>query len=423
MIHSHGQVIALLVGLLLAPQGPGGKDTDALLERACSKALQAWKDKDYRTGIAWLESLRSRLDRKPGALALLGDLHYAQGLEEWKTGRYRKAKREFERAAAIRPGEKKHWYALGRACEALEDAAGAERNYRRTVTIDPKHFDALMALARHEFSRHRYVQTRSWLDRAARLHPRDPGLILLSAKCSQDRTLTTDFKGFASPNFVIRFGGDIAKTEQDSRKILAWLETCHRELEKILGRAPDERIEVILYSSKEFGSLRGVRDWMGAFYDGKVRIPLKSWRKDRDKVRELMRHELAHAFVEEMLPGASPWLHEGFAQWYEGRTSRGSQGLFRKSPLRTAKELRSAFGQVQDASTAAVLYLQSLILVEELLSQGGTRALRRVLDQTARAKGDYAEREDRALDHIHGNTLDRWIFSLAKDRSWAAPIR
>jgi tetratricopeptide (TPR) repeat protein len=423
MLNSYAQVIGLLAALLLTPQTPGEKANDKLLDRAYTKAHQAWLTKDYRKGIAWLKPLRSRLARKPGAEALLGGLHHALGWQELKARNYRQAKRQFEQAAGVRPEEKNAWYSLGLACEALQDGVGAERNFSKTLAIDPKHFGALTALAKHEFAERRYAKARHYLDRAEKIHPGDPGLILLRERCSQDQALHTDFQSFSSPHFWIRFGGDIPKSNRDSKKILTHLETCHGELKKILGRAPDKRIEVILYSKKEFGSLRGVKDWMGAFYDGKVRIPLKSWRTHRGKVQELMRHELAHVFVETILPGASSWLHEGFAQWYQGRSSRGKTGYFRKSAPRTASDLRSPFAKIEDPAKASILYLQSLILVEELLSEGGTLAIRRLLNATAKAKGDYAGREDLALDRIQGSKLDDWIQELAKKRSWASPNR
>jgi hypothetical protein len=99
-------------------------------------------------------------------------------------------------------------------------------------------------------------------------------------------------------------------------------------------------------------------------------------------------HELAHALVRKASADRAPgWLHEGLAQWIEGR--RLSPAEFReifsggRKPI-PLHEMEGSLGRKAERPAARALYGEALGLVEYIIQFRGEGALLCLLEGIAR---------------------------------------
>lgn len=132
---------------------------------------------------------------------------------------------------------------------------------------------------------------------------------------------------------------------------------------------------VILYSGRTYFSFVSVPDWVSGLFDGKIRISLDPEGGLSPELSGVLAHELAHAFVRQASADRAPgWLHEGIAQWLEGkRIARGEiRGEFRGRPAHSLAELESNLAGRADRAAARTNYVQALTVVEYLYERHGS---------------------------------------------------
>ena len=152
-----------------------------------------------------------------------------------------------------------------------------------------------------------------------------------------------------------------------------------------LGGAPHDNISVFLYTDKAFFDVTQAPSWSGAINDGKLRIPVNGLDTVTPELARVLKHELAHSFINQLSHGRCPqWLHEGIAQALEPR-SLNSNGhrlaqLFQAQQEIPFNTLEGSF--IQFSSREAVLaYDESLAAVEYINETHGTSELRRILER------------------------------------------
>jgi hypothetical protein len=99
----------------------------------------------------------------------------------------------------------------------------------------------------------------------------------------------------------------------------------------------------------------------------------------------VLTHELTHSTVRELSRDRAPgWLHEGLAQWSEGRRLPREElrKMFARHSLVPLRDLEASFVR-SDFEAARVSYAEGLGLVEFLLEQRGPGAIVCVLADLA----------------------------------------
>jgi tetratricopeptide (TPR) repeat protein len=188
----------------------------------------------------------------------------------------------------------------------------------------------------------------AWTE-AARLGGQDPAL----------------FAEPAVPDSVVRLAAD-------------QLEAAHRSQSEFFGSRLAKRQVVVLYGGRRFFALASVPDWVSGVYDGKIRVALRANAEDPTVMSSVLAHELAHALMRQVSGDRAPgWLHEGLAQWLEGRRiSRDeTRDAVKARGARSIEELESRFPGAMDRAQAKALYAQSLSLVEYVVAVRGEGAL------------------------------------------------
>ncbi|MCA9000527.1 MAG: hypothetical protein KDB61_01295, partial [Planctomycetes bacterium] len=127
----------------------------------------------------------------------------------------------------------------------------------------------------------------------------------------------------------------------------------------------------------------GIGEWAGGAFDGTIRIPVRNFRSERNRIRGVLRHELVHAFIQEVggkrVPG---WLNEGLAQYLspEGDGARALEVQAAKRrmegrELLAFETLTGTLAALTDPMTIRLAYDQSLGLTDWIATQYGERIL------------------------------------------------
>lgn len=170
-----------------------------------------------------------------------------------------------------------------------------------------------------------------------------------------------------SAHFRLEFEG--RPSRRDVTEALAVLEVAYDSLCRLFGFSPENKMHLVLYQSAEYQGIGPRPDWVGAVYDGKLRVPVNVMEYPQ-VYRPMFFHELTHAFVRAMTRAKVPlWVNEGIAQVIDASRSnkpRPSGGV----PSLDA--LTEPFVKEADRGSAEKLYWYSERMVRQMLNRNGS---------------------------------------------------
>jgi tetratricopeptide (TPR) repeat protein len=309
---------------------------------------------------------------------------FVAGRYEYDRGDRERARFYFERALMFAPENAivlSHYAAvlvqLGRAGEAVPFA-------QRATTLAPDSPDAFAVLGTACYGADRAGEAIAAWKRALQLRP-DPGVEQYLAKAERERHAEADFAHASTGHFSIRYEG--ATTSAALRQqIESTLEKHYAALAQELGIQPHSAISVALYTDEAFVDVTQAPAWSGALNDGKLRIPVQGLKAVTPELERVLRHELAHSFINQAAGARCPqWLHEGVAQLLEprgldperGRNLAQAYARHAQIPLNTLEVSFLDFSPVQ----AVQAYDESLAAAEFIRQKHGLPALRAILER------------------------------------------
>ncbi len=262
------------------------------------------------------------------------------------------------------------------------------------------------------YGEHRLEEAVGAWSEAARLGGQDPALLRRLARSRDELAVARGQRSLSSDNFALF--AEPSVPEAVLHLAADELEAAHRSQAAFFGSPLAKRQVVVLYGGRAFFALASVPDWVSGVYDGKIRVALRANAEDPAAMSSVLAHELAHALMRQISGDRAPgWLHEGLAQWLEGRRiSRDeTRDTVRGRGARSLEELESRFPGVMDRAQARALYAQSLSLVEYLVAARGEGTLACVVKRLR--EGDtLAEALRREAELAPGELFSGW-------RAWA----
>jgi len=250
--------------------------------------------------------------------------------------------------------------------------------------------------------------------RAQKLRP-EPDVAQALEKAERDAHTEQDFREGQTNHFVLKYSG--AAQPELAGEILRILEIHFDQISAMLNYSPPEPIGVILYTGQQFEDITRAPAWVGAINDGRIRVPVQGLTSVNDQLSRVLRHELAHSFLQQKTRGRCPaWLQEGIAQWMEGRRSGASAaGLLATYDQHAAIPLSSLeISWMQLSGTgASFAYAWSLAAVEAILANGNMAELVQLVDAVTSTGSteaavrevlheSYAELEKQTADYLRG---------------------
>lgn len=235
----------------------------------------------------------------------------------------------------------------------------AEKNVHYLLEKTPNDTNLQLHLAGILFEEERYEECMEYI---AGLKFRHPDLEFLSQKSAQllreMRVLGIENSG----HFRLELEGRFSRN--DVMEVLSVLEVAYDSLGGLFHFYPEDKFHVVLYRSSEYQGIGPRPDWVGAVFDGKIRVPV-GMMQIRNVYRPMLFHELAHAFVRAMTRAKIPlWMNEGIAQVIDA--SRAGKEKPSGGPP-TIRELTEPFINRNSRADAEKLYWYSERMVQILL--------------------------------------------------------
>jgi tetratricopeptide (TPR) repeat protein len=331
--------------------------------------------------------------------------YFAAGKYEFEHGNFSKARTYLESALRFdgqNPSVLNYYAVLlaktGRASEALPFA-------ERAVRVSPNSPDSLTVLGYVQYAADRDQDAiRTW-KRSLELRP-DAAVQQFLAKAERDATAQANYSERESSHFTLHYEGQ-QTSELLRGQLLATLDSEYDDLVQQLGITPRDNIPVVLYTNQTFFDVTQAPSWSGAINDGKLRIPVQGVTSITPELARVLKHELAHSFINQLSAGRCPqWLNEGVAQLIEPKALANGIGL--AELYRTQREiplnaLEGSFANLSGMQ-ATLAYAESLAAVQYISETYGMSDLQRILERLG--QGSSAEAALRAILHSDYGELE-----------------
>jgi len=341
-----------------------------------------------------------------GKAELAATADFIAGKFEFEHGNIEQARQYYDSALRFQPdnGTVLTYYAA--LLVRTGDAARALGYAERAVRVAPSSADAYGVLGYAEQATDRTKDAVASWKRSLELRP-DPAVQRMLAKAEREQNVETDFSQRETSHFVLHYEGK-QSSEAFRAQILAALESDYDDLSRNLGSPPRDSIVVTLYTEQAFFDVTRAPTWTGALNDGKLRIPVSGVNSLTSELARVLKHELAHTFINQLSSGrCPPWLNEGIAQLMEPR-SLGGEGvvlarMFRSQTNIPLNMLEGSFMRLTGAQ-ASVAYAESLAAASYINDSYGIGDMQRILQRLG--QGSSVEAALRATIHSDYGQLE-----------------
>lgn len=352
---------------------------------------------------------------KAGDPAATAAGYFVAGKHEFEHGNQVAARSYFQAALRYEPDSPTilNYYAvlLVRAGNAMEALPYAERSVRAA----PDSPDALTVLGCVQFAAdHNQDAMRTW-KHALALRP-DASVQKLLEKAQREASAEENYSQHDSVHFTLHYEGE-QTTEAFRSQLLSTLESDYDDLTRELGIAPRNAIPVVLYTGQAFFDVTQAPSWSGAVNDGKLRIPVEGLASVTPQLARVLKHELAHSFINQLTGGRCPqWLNEGVAQVIEPKSLTDGRGLASLFQAHTELPFNALEGSFMHLSPpeATLAYGESLAAVQYISETYGIGDVQRILQRLG--QGSSTEAALRTTIHADYRELDAEVGKYLTDR-------
>jgi len=307
------------------------------------------------------------------------------GMKQLKAGDHQAARDSFEKALRYINDDADAHLGLGVACFYLQDDSAAERELMKAAEIDPKRPGAYQFLGELFYREDDLETAATYWEKAVELNPSAKGLRARLDRIRKEQLTEKEFNRDVTIHFLVKYDG--RENIEAGRIILGILEDAYGEIGRSLSYYPDQEIQVILYSRRQFREVTDAPGWSGGIYDGKIRIPIGGIDRETPGLRKLLYHEYTHAVVLAVTPRCPTWLNEGLAQYFEGRKIDARQKealkhIAQEGKLPSLSSLEGPFTEL-NGKQARFAYLLSLSAVNYLIDTIGLYRVEDILNDLA----------------------------------------
>ena len=274
-------------------------------------------------------------------------------------------------------------------CLDVADWICAERGVKALLQETPGDKNLELHMAGILYEQERYEDCRAYVEGLGYtseelkfLHDKSGQLLKEMAELGIERSM----------HFRVEFEGNLSKV--DVMEALAVLEVAYDSLCRLFDFRPENKMHLVLYRSSEYQGMGPRPEWVGAIFDGKLRIPV-GMMQYREVYRPVLFHELTHAFVRAMTRSNVPfWVNEGIAQVIDAsRTNLPRPG----GAVPGLEALSAPFVKESNTENAERLYWYSQRMVERLFARNSDFVHFRKFIQSMRNLG-----EEKALEQFYG---------------------
>ena len=306
--------------------------------------------------------------------------------------------RWFMQQSAAKEAFDKHEALIVETNECLEMGEWncAEKNVRTLLKETPDDQNLQLHLAGILYEQERYEDCIAYV-KSRKFKHEDLNYLLQKSESLIHEMQTLGLE--RSMHFRVEFEG--RPSRNDVMEALSVLEVAYDSLCHLFDFHPENKMHLVLYESSQYQGVGPRPEWVGAVFDGKLRIPVNVM-AHREIYRPMFFHELTHAFVRAMTRYHVPlWVNEGIAQVIDASRT----GMARpEGGAPSIEALTTPFVNENNTGTAVKLYWYSQAMVERLLARNASLTHFRDFIQSMRTLGD-----DEALKKFYGVTAKQLL--------------
>lgn len=360
--------IILAIALLFGDPG-----TSSLNEQALEK-LDAG---DFDGAVRLLEQAH-RVSDDDVIVKNLAVARNNRGLDHLSQGRTWKAIQDFEAAIRLRDDEPLFRVHLGYAWLKARDYGRAQValvEARRRHPEFPKVYDFLGFLYYAQDDLERAIEA---YETRVELEPSEwAGRQLDRAR--REFAVSSDYVDRTSNDFTLKFLGS-GNNYAVADAVLQLLEDARATVCADLGHFPSARTTVLLYDDDSFKRATGAHDWVGGLYDGKIRLPLRDFGRQKRQLAATARHEYTHRVMADLAPNCPTWVNEGIAEWFEDAGASSHDAIrtlvAQGKTIPSFADMPTSFADQADAGRVRIQYAASQSFLGFLRDRYGLGALR-----------------------------------------------
>ncbi|MFN0205927.1 MAG: tetratricopeptide repeat protein [Planctomycetota bacterium] len=295
---------------------------------------------------------------------------------------YESALADFRTAMQLDPTAGRYPTSIAYISFCKEDFDGAELQLEAVVRKFEKEIDGWMLLGETCYRKGDLKRSLEAFEAAQKIDPKRSGLAEKLEKVRNEVSVEGEFVPQNTTHFQFHFPPKRKNLEREADLVAGILNDAFYTVGRALDYYPTSRTQVIFYEVKDFTSVTRADEWVGALYDGKIRVPLRDFDKQYESLKKTLFHEYTHRVVHGLARNECPtWVNEGLAQLFEGANATEAESRLREKPelLLNAKELKAPFVGKIASDRARVAYDQSLSVAKYLQDQRGSSAVARYL--------------------------------------------
>ncbi len=250
--------------------------------------------------------------------------------------------------------------------------------------------------------------------KAFELDPADGPLKEVLAKLRSEYDVEASMRSAKAGHFLVKFEG--TENSTTAHVVALLLEEAYAKVGEDLDYYPADRIEALLYSKERFRDITRSPSWVGAIYDGRIKIPVGGITEKTEPLEKTIFHEYTHAVVRRLSNGKAPtWLNEGMAQYEDGSDFSRYEGLLKEMAMDKKIELRSLEGSFMSLSSAdsEKAYVISLSVTKYIIREFGTQAVKRTFEGLANGL-TLDQSISSALNLSYDELEESWLNSLKR---------
>ena len=297
----------------------------------------------------------------------LAEAHRQWADELFASKKDRFARTHYLHAAEVAPSEGRYHLAAAMIPYKRERYADASKELAGVLRKFPKLQDAYLILGDCELRLVGPVKAVATWRRGLAIDNEHMGLRGAIEKHARDAEAEKDLYADQSTHFVFHYDLYARDVAKHAPTLARDLEDAFTFCQKFfLFHLPAERLRIVLYNEKDFRKVTQTDKFVGGLFDGRIRIPVNHYQKERRRLIPVMRHEMIHAFVYDMCRKAPVWLNEGWAQIAEGRNVGQVRARLKRTGLLPAKDLWGSFLKLGDETKIRRAYDTALALTTQL---------------------------------------------------------
>jgi tetratricopeptide (TPR) repeat protein len=288
--------------------------------------------------------------------------------------RFADALASFTAAAKLAPRNANIALGVGVSAYMLGQNAEAERQFQRTLQLDPAITDASILLGELQYRSGRIGDAVATYEAALKRAPSDARLKEKIAEWSAEARSESRFAETRGVHFRVLFDGPVDQAV--ARRAVEMLEAAYLRIGDALGFYPSESVDVVLYTSQQFRDITRGPAWASGVYDGRIRVPVKGALEQGGDLERVLAHEYVHAIVANLAGrGVPAWVNEGLAVVLEPGGLPAAERVVAAARSRPPlAQLHGGFGNLPDAQ-AQLAYAESAVAARAMLDARGPSAV------------------------------------------------